>query len=174
MTFYRATICFNVLPATLLAIGLSACGSSSPDCSGSSVSVGYSNSQPSIVVTDSDTGAPICDAIIQIEGGHADPGASGPAVTMPSTDVLEPWAYLEVGPHIPINELGRLPGCAYGDASGMTFAGSYTLLVTKHGYQSAQVSNVLVVAAPLGSCNQPLGAAPAPQKVDVMLTPIAP
>jgi hypothetical protein len=156
----------------LLAVSdISGCSSSSEDCTDWNVTVGVPDSQPTVTVIDSVTGMPICDAVIQILHGMADPNPAGPAIMMPSSATLGPWSYSDAGPHFPQNQLGPFEACQYGNSVDMSNYGSYTLLVTKVGYQSVEVSNVLVVERPHNPCGGYSGPPPPPQIVSVALTP---
>ena len=108
---------------------------------------------PVISVTDVMTGSSICDAEVTV--------IDGPAFTGGAHDDA---GHAVLGPNG-----GRVvdaAGCTYDDIP-LGQAGTYTLQVAKPGYQTATASGVVVVSYPCHSA----GPYPAPQRVDVKLTP---
>jgi hypothetical protein len=152
--------------------GLYGCSSSADVCDDFTGTVEAPPSEPTVTVKDAATGKPICDAVIQILGGKLDSNPSGPAIMTPTNMALGPWIYAETGPHFPENQLGPFMTCQYGNSVDLAYYGAYTLLVTKVGYQSVEVSNVLVVSATFDACGNSTAPAPPSQIVSVALTPL--
>jgi hypothetical protein len=108
------------------------------------------------------------------------PIVNSPAIETTTNETLGPWEYADVGPHIRLNEMTAVltndavdARCTYtGGLDGNTPV--FTLLVVCSGYQSVLVSNVLIIPTPTDACGNPAsrGSAPAPQIVNVSLTPL--